>query len=174
MSPQPIVSCHCEPAGEYIALRASEEEACDRFLLSLQNTWVVYKGKMFIWPCCVRACKANLRPPSGHVDDITVLGACAEEVTWPNRKPAAVGARLSQHSPLLRVGPGTIFHQALAHKYTSSSNGADLGTQLLDMNRFEGSLTVVKASSCTGMFSEVCDPVLQESARRTPRTLSHG
>ena len=108
----------CEPAGECRALRASEEEARDRLLLPYQNTWVVYKGKLFIWPAVSEACKATVRSLSGHMDAMTAVGACAEEITRWNRKQRELGSA-SPHSPLLRVGPGAISHQVSAHKYTT-------------------------------------------------------
>lgn len=95
----PLVSCRCEPAGECRAPRASEEEACD-LLLPYQTTWVVYKGKLFIWPAVSEACKMNVRPLSGPVDAITVGGGCRRDHTVDQE---AVEARLnqpaSQHSP---------------------------------------------------------------------------
>lgn len=67
---------------------------------------------------CFRACRSNASPLFGHVGDITVARACAEEITRQDRKPA--GARLSQLSSLLRVKPGAIFHQVSAHTCTVS------------------------------------------------------
>lgn len=66
-------------------LKAAGEETWDCSLLLC-----IYLGGLqregVCLACCFRDCKSNGRPLFGHGVDITVVGACAEEIRWRDRK----------------------------------------------------------------------------------------